>query len=223
MQRVPEPELMDDPKEAEAYAVTDFSDVNQKFVDRLVQIVTEVYGTDSNENTFTMVDLGCGPGDITNRVRLKFPNSVIVGIDGSPSMLNYGMMNYSNVVISWIVGDAKNLPLDDRTVDIVFSNSLLHHLYDPTPLWLELSRVVKKGGIIFLRDLYRPDSPQQARAIVEMYAGDASELLKEEYYRSLLASFIPEEVQEQLRSTNLSVLNIEKVTDRHMDIYGVLT
>ena len=33
LERQPEPEFMDDPLEAEAYSVTDFSDVNQKFVD----------------------------------------------------------------------------------------------------------------------------------------------------------------------------------------------
>ncbi|MCX8063574.1 MAG: methyltransferase domain-containing protein [Candidatus Hydrogenedentes bacterium] len=222
MERVPEPELMDDPNEAEAYAITDFSDVNEKFVERFAEFVFEHYGITALEKKLIMVDLGCGPGDITNRVKLKFPRAVVIGIDGSPSMLEYARNNYRNSSIEWVLGDAKTTPFLESSVDIFFSNSLLHHLLDPTPFWIELSRVVKKGGIIFLRDLYRPNSPYEARKIVEMYAGDATELLKEEYFRSLLASFTPEEVVQQLDKTGFKDFRVEKVTDRHIDIYGMV-
>ena len=38
MPRQPEPEYMDDPAEAEAYAASDFSEVNQAFIDRLLEL-----------------------------------------------------------------------------------------------------------------------------------------------------------------------------------------
>ena len=223
MDRIPEPELMDDPAEAEAYAITDFSDVNEKFTERFTELMIQNYGKSVLKRHFVMADLGCGPGDITNRVRFRFMEALIVGVDGAPSMLKYAKNYFPNSRIDWIAADAKRLPFRSSSIDVVFSNSLLHHLADPMPFWDELKRVVKKSGFVFLRDLHRPNSPSEARKIVEMYAGDATDLLKEEYYRSLLSSFTTSEVQEQLRKVGLDNFCVEKVTDRHLDIYGIIT
>ncbi len=80
MNRVPEPEVMADPRQALAYARADFADVNQRFVDALV----------SRHPTLTggrILDLGCGPADIPLRLASALPDVHVVAIDASPAML----------------------------------------------------------------------------------------------------------------------------------------
>jgi hypothetical protein len=60
MPRVLEPELMDDPEQAVAYAKADFAKENQSFVNRFVE-----YYPDFTEGH--VLDLGCGPADIRRR------------------------------------------------------------------------------------------------------------------------------------------------------------
>ncbi len=55
IERQPEPELMDDPLEAEAYSETDFSDVNEKFAAEFSTFLPL-------SGELIMLDLGCGPG-----------------------------------------------------------------------------------------------------------------------------------------------------------------
>ena len=73
-----------------------------------------------------------------------------------------------------------------------------------------------------LCDLARPASPEAARVIVERYAADESELPREEYYRSLLNAYTPEEVRSQLDRAGLDGLDVAIVTDRHLDAWGRL-
>ncbi len=216
LNRIPEPELMDDPLEAEVYSITDFSDVNQKFVEAFCENLPAC-------DKLLMLDLGCGPGDITYRMHLCCEQHKIIGIDGSPSMLRFAQKQSSCRMLTWFLADAKMLPFCNRSVDVIFGNSLLHHLLDPKPLWKEMQRVLKPGGFIFLRDLFRPETEEKAKKIVELYAGNASDLLKQEYYRSLLSAFTPEEIQEQLVECGLENLTIKCITDRHVDIFGTVS
>ncbi|MBP8132527.1 MAG: SAM-dependent methyltransferase, partial [Candidatus Hydrogenedentes bacterium] len=73
-----------------------------------------------------------------------------------------------------------------------------------------------------LRDLRRPPDTAAARRIVALHAGNESRLLQEEYYRSLLAAFTPEEVRSQLRAAELTALTVLEVADRYLDVWGIL-
>ncbi|HOV32762.1 MAG TPA: class I SAM-dependent methyltransferase [Candidatus Hydrogenedens sp.] len=215
IERQPEPELMDDPLEAEAYSETDFSDVNEKFAAEFSALLP-LFGE------LVMVDLGCGPGDITYRIYQRFEDCKIIGVDGSQSMLQFAQKRFGIRRLQWILGDAKTLPFPSQSIDVIFSNSLLHHLADPKPFWMEIKRILKRGGYIFIRDLFRPESTDKAWEIIETYVSDASKLLQEEYYRSLLSAFIPEEIRKQLEECGLQNLTVKCVTDRHVDICGTL-
>jgi len=219
MPRQPEPEYMDDDAEAEAYAVSDFSEVNQTFVDRLLELVP-------TRDALTAVDLGTGPGDIPIRVSRARPAWHITAVDASEAMLRFGRKASSEAGvaerITWVQADAKDTQLPARTFDVVFSNSILHHINETGAFWSELKRLAKPDAWVFLRDLWRPKSPEDARRIVETYGGVGPELEQEEYYRSLLSAYTLEELRDQLAQTGLTTLRVEKVTDRHMDVFGRL-
>jgi hypothetical protein len=102
----------------------------------------------------------------------------------------------------------------------VFSNSILHHITDTGPFWAEVRRIAKPGAVAFLRDLARPADHEAAHAIVEQYSGDESNLLKEEFFRSLVSAYTPDEVRRQLAEADLGALEVALATDRHLDIFG---
>ena len=218
MKRQPEPELMDIDTEAEAYAVADFDDVNEVFVARLLDVV-------GPRECALAVDLGTGPGDIPLRVLRQRPKWQVVAGDAAFPMLRFGReaeKRGRRCSVLWLQADAKVLPLREDCFDVVFSNSILHHITDVAPFWAGVKRVAKPGAILFLRDLFRPETPEAARSIVDKYAAEESDLLQEEFYRSLLSAYTPDEIRAQLARAGLSGLEVGPVTDRHLDIFGRL-
>ena len=66
MHRVTEPELMTAPDQVQAYAEADFSSSDKDFVYQLAQFVEEI-GIVVNSKTL-IIDLGCGPGNISQKI-----------------------------------------------------------------------------------------------------------------------------------------------------------
>jgi ubiquinone/menaquinone biosynthesis C-methylase UbiE len=211
-----EPELMDDPREALAYARANFRDVNEKFVrDLLFHVGAKQVGC--------AVDLGCGPGDISAGVQRERPRWRIVAIDAAVAMLRLASTRIKAAKgVSLILARAQQLPLPAQSVDLVFSNSLLHHLPDPSPFWNEIGRITRPGGRVFVRDLMRPASEASAHDIVHSHTGAESALLQEEFYRSLIAAFTPDEIRFQLEAVGLGRLEVAITSDRHLDVVGEL-
>jgi len=57
------------------------------------------------------------------------------------------------------LADCRSLPLSDRSCDAVISNGLVHHVADRAALLSEMLRVLRPGGLLFVRDsLRRPDA-----------------------------------------------------------------
>jgi len=211
MARRLEPEVMDIPERAEASARADFRDVNAAFVERALELAPDGGPLD-------MLDLGTGPGDNAIALGKQRPNWRVHGIDASMPMLRLAAQRPPNVCL--VRADATRLPHADASVDGVVSNSLLHHLPDPAPWWTEIARVLKPGGFVLVRDLLRPDSEDDARAIVETYAADEHPYLKEDFYHSLLAAFSFDEIRRMLDVSPLPHLSVEQVSDRHYDVWG---
>ena len=70
-------------------------------------------------------------------------------------------------------------------------------------------------------DLFRPETEEDARSIVEFVSGGEPEILKRDFYSSLLAAFTPAEVEDQLRRAGLA-LTVDVVSHRHLRVRGML-
>ncbi len=219
MERRPEPELMLGDEQARAYTEADFSEPHEHFVDLFAERFPEpVSGT--------VLDLGCGPGDVSLRFAARYPDCVVDGIDGSPAMLAAGAELRRRHpagprvrLASGLLPDASGPAVPYATI---ISNSLLHPLHDPRVLWSVIRRDGAPGTRVFVMDLCRPDSPEQAAALVAEYADGEPEVLRRDFEHSLHAAFTPEEVRDQLREAGLESLQVERVSDRHLLIWGYL-
>ena len=221
VQRIPEPELMESPEQARAYADADFSAPHDAFVARFRERFQEFRGGRA-------VDLGCGAADIAVRFARAFPETGVHGVDGSTAMLELGEAHVcSSGLADRISLQLVRLPVLDAAAtlggryDAVITNSLLHHLTDPAVLWQTARAVAAPGAPIFVMDLRRPASTEAAEALVATYAADEHPLLRDDFLASLCAAYTADEVRAQLEAAALP-LRVEPLGDRHLLVWGHL-
>lgn len=96
----------------------------------------------------TALDLGCGTGRALPSLREAVgPGGRVVGLDLTPQMLEaVRSSGRGNAATALLLGDARQLPFADASIDLIFAAGLINHLDNP-PLGLrELARVTKPGG-----------------------------------------------------------------------------
>ncbi len=217
MQRIPETELMDDFEQARAYALADFSEPHNHFI----ELFREKF---PNEVTGVVLEPGCGTGDITQRFAEAFPACRIHALDGAEQMLMFARQRIDFARLhEQIRIFCRTLPVEEMPLekyDVVISNSLLHHLIEPQVLWQAVNQFTRPGSAVFIMDLRRCESSEAARQMVQQYAVNEPEVLQQDFYNSLHAAFTPDEVSEQLHEAGLDTLKVEVISDRHLIIYG---
>lgn len=213
MDRTPEPELMTDAEQVRAYAAGDFEEPHQRFVDLLRERLPQLAAAGH------AVDIGCGPGDIACRLARALPGWQVHGLDGSLPMLVLAREAAARGALGDRLGFHEcRLPNDApprARYDLLVSNSLLHHLADPLALWQSIGHWSEPESAVFVMDLLRPASARDAERLVDEYSADEPEILRRDFFNSLLAAYRPDEVREQLRRCGLGRLDVEVVSDRH--------
>ena len=210
LRRVPEPELMDDDSEVEAYASAAAADyleaIDRSFVDHIAKLIQGA-GIESRR----VLDLGCGPGQILIMMKQRWPSMQITGLDAGTAMIDKARADATaaGLDITYEVlrlgpnGETK-LPYNDAEFDIVTCNSTLHHLADPMNALDEMARVAKTEGAILIRDLARPaflfPYPLHVRIFGRHYEGEMRRL----YEASVAAAYTPPELNQMLRNSRLN-------------------
>ena len=228
MERVLEPELMNSLDQVKAYSEADFSDSDELFLSKLIEFLT--YQSVKEESLELIIDLGCGPGNITERLSSRWPNTLVIGIDGSKEMINLANerkvkknLDSNNLVyylmdINSILGSSIEFV---QSADLVVSNSFMHHLHDPFLFWRTVKYLLSQGGSLFHRDLRRPSSVQNCSDLMERYLPDAPAVLKKDYLASLQAAFTPSEVRDQLKIFDFSSTQVYVCDDRYLQVIGI--
>jgi ubiquinone/menaquinone biosynthesis C-methylase UbiE len=199
--RRPEPEVMDDRGEVEAYASAGaeaFLDaIDNTLVDQVLAFAP----------VGLLLDIGTGPGSIPLKIARRCPEIRVVGVDRSPTMIAAARRAAAEQGLtaraSFLVGDACELGLPAGRFDVVLSNSLLHHLERPAALLREMARVAKPEGLILLRDLRRPTRlafPLHVRWHGRYYSGVMYKL----FANSVRASYTPAELTGMLLESPLA-------------------
>jgi ubiquinone/menaquinone biosynthesis C-methylase UbiE len=212
MERVLEPEVMDTAEEATTYDAMDFSLVNQAFVDRLRAL----------GGSGRILDLGTGPGHIPLLIVERDRDAHVTGIDLADHMLALAERKRAASPhrdrLCFARADAKGLDAADDSFDTVVSNTILHHIPDPMPFLREARRVLRPGGTLLIRDLYRPPSEAVVARLLARHAADDSDGARELFRASLCAALSPGELREIADAAGLADARLVIDTDRHMSL-----
>jgi ubiquinone/menaquinone biosynthesis C-methylase UbiE len=211
--RVLEPEVMSSAEEAGEYDEMDFSATNQLFAERAAQLVR---GASAPVNL--IADLGSGNAKIPLAMCPLLPAATrVCAVEMSPEMLAVAARNRTRdgVALQLVAADVKQIPFANRSVGMITSNSLVHHIPDPRAVFLEIARVTRPGAPILIRDLVRPDNEQALEKLVEAHAARWSPLQRTLFSDSLHAALTLKEVKQMLDECGLRDVKVEQVTDRH--------
>lgn len=97
-----------------------------------------------------IVDLGVGPGLLSQELHTQIPNATIIGVDPNKKMLNLAQQNACFNTFETKLGSSENIPVDDGLADIVVSRFSLTYWKDQKKSFSEMFRVLKKDGCVIL-------------------------------------------------------------------------
>jgi len=100
-----------------------------------------------------VLDLGCGDGKITAELAAIVPQGSVIGLDYSVEMTNFAHRTFTRSEhpnLSFVHGDASRLSFCDQ-FDVIFSNAVLHWIYDHQPVLAGICRALRPGGRILVQ------------------------------------------------------------------------
>jgi ubiquinone/menaquinone biosynthesis C-methylase UbiE len=213
MSRLPrtlEPEVMDTAEEAHDYDAMDHAAVNRAFVEDFLA---------SSPDTGFVLDVGTGTAQIPIELCKADPTARVIAVDAAAHMLALARSNIERAGFASRIEprlvDAKRLPVVDGLFTAVMSNSIVHHIPGPLLVLAEMLRVLRPGGVLFVRDLLRPDDETQLKALVRLHAGEASEHGQTMFRDSLHAALTLSEVREMVGSLGRDPATVTQTSDRH--------
>jgi malonyl-CoA O-methyltransferase len=101
-----------------------------------------------------ILDVGCGPGTFTSKLKELYPKARVVGLD-----IAYEMLKMSESKQGWrrkwssINADMHQLPFISGQFDLIFSNQVVHWASPLAPVMREFNRVLAKGGCLMFSTL----------------------------------------------------------------------
>lgn len=108
----------------------------------------------------SVLDVGCGTGEVTLLTKVRAKEGKVYGIDPAPQMIAVARRKAARkgLDIDFRVGVIESLPFPDSSIDVVTSSLMMHHL--PQDLKVhglaEIYRVLKPGGRLLIADFARP-------------------------------------------------------------------
>ena len=100
----------------------------------------------------SLLDVGCGPGNITADLAERVRPGQVIGVDVSAEVTAAAQVEHEGSGASFEAGNIYELRFDDDSFDVVHAHQVLQHLRDPISALREMKRVAKPGGIVAIRD-----------------------------------------------------------------------
>jgi ubiquinone/menaquinone biosynthesis C-methylase UbiE len=102
-----------------------------------------------------LLDVGCGPGNITIDLARRTSPGRAVGIDAAATIIaaaRSSAQEQGAADADFEVADVYDLPFADATFDVVHAHQVLQHLTDPVAALRQMRRVCRVGGVVAARD-----------------------------------------------------------------------
>ncbi len=210
LKRTLEPEVMDTFEEARTYDLMDHTSVNSRFVEDLLK--ASPIGRD-------VLDIGTGTALIPIELCERDETVRVMAFDAAVEMLELARYRLESAgMIDRIQlqhGDAKQMVFQDAFFDTVMSNSIVHHIPEPFTVLKEALRVLRPHGLLFIRDLFRPDSEEEVERLVAQYAAGEPEYAQQLLRQSFHAALRLDEVREMVSALGHDPSTVGMTSDRH--------
>ncbi|MFN0018703.1 MAG: class I SAM-dependent methyltransferase [Pirellulaceae bacterium] len=224
--RVLEVEVMDTAAEAADYNAMDHSAVNALFAGDLLTAMASGgrQPPDTKAALLQILDLGTGTALIPIELCRRSTACQVLAVDLAAHMLDLARKNVaaagfaSRIQLEQI--DAKVLPFADGLFDIVISNSIIHHIPEPIHSLEEAARVTKPGGLLFFRDLLRPQDEATLSHLVQTYTGGENAHSRQMFDDSLHAALSLDEIRGFVVELGFSAESVQQTSDRHWTWIG---
>jgi trans-aconitate methyltransferase len=162
-----------------------------------------------------VLDIGCGDGRLTHLISKCTPFGNVLGIDNSPSMINYAHQNYTEFTnLSFVLEDATNAHFYkslESQFDVIVSFHCLHWVEKQESVLLGIKKSLKPEGKAFLRLTSKGWDPIQ---------DSADELIKSDKWKLYFSTFrdpiqrySKAEYLSLIENANLQALRIEEVVE----------
>jgi len=102
-----------------------------------------------------LLDVGCGPGTITLDLARRVAPGRVVGLDRASEVVdeaNASAAERGSTGVEFRTGDVYALAFDDDSFDVVHAHQVLQHLTRPVAALAEMKRVVRRDGVVAVRD-----------------------------------------------------------------------
>jgi ubiquinone/menaquinone biosynthesis C-methylase UbiE len=172
-----------------------------------------------------ILDLGTGTAQIPIELCRRAPSPRVTAVDLAAEMLEVAKMNVKSGGLADRIRleriDAKRLPYRDGQFDAVISNSIVHHIPQPAGALAEAVRVVRTGGLLFIRDLLRPPDEATLRRLVETYAAACNAHQRKMFDDSLRAALDLDEIRALVADLGFGRESVKATSDRHWTFSAV--
>lgn len=92
------------------------------------------------------LDVGCGPGALTEELARRFGETEVAGVDPSETFVTAAAARHPWADIRH--GFAEQLPFDDDTFDATLASLVVHFMTDAAAGAREMVRVTRPGGVV---------------------------------------------------------------------------
>jgi len=124
-------------------------DLYKRFEKQRTQPVKDLINSIELKNVNTIIDIGCGPGNSTEQLAIRWNKASIVGIDNSANMIRESKKRLPNVKFEQ--RDASQDLSDLGTYDLVFSNAAIQWMPNHNELLHKFFGMVRKDGALAIQ------------------------------------------------------------------------
>ncbi len=229
MERIPEPELMEEKEQVISYDKADFSEGEVNLINQINHYLLRKNISLGEKDL--IVDLGCGPGNISEKLAIKWPKTEVVGIDGSKEMILRAEYN-KNISdnkkklknLRYICSDIKDIKSNNflfkKRISLLVSNSLIHHITNLEDFFNTIRSLSSNITVNFHKDLKRPLDEKSALELKAQCSTKFNEILTNDYYASLRASYTLKELKNFTLENDLSSLDVFEEGENYLIVYG---